>query len=116
MTADLTDCESSLSNNSLSFNCSNRSSLIYCNNAYIFLPDRYSVLRITSYSENITIVVVLSRLWEIEDRGQPTSTFLILKVSITFVFFCFKIFLRCIGMNCSSVNYKDNRFFIRKHL
>ena len=70
MTADSTDCESSLSNNSLSFNCSNRSSLIYCNNACIFLLDRYSFLRTTSYSENITIVVVLSRLWEIEDIGQ----------------------------------------------
>ena len=116
MTADLTECESSLSNNSLSFNCSNRSSLIYCNNACIFLPDRYSFLRTTTYPENITIVVILSRLWEIEDIGQPTSTFLILKVSIFFVFFCFKIFLRCIGMNCSSVNYKDNRFFIRKNL
>ena len=50
MTADLTDCESSLSNNSLSFNCSNRSSLIYCDNACIFLPDRYSFLMTTSYS------------------------------------------------------------------
>ena len=93
MTADLTDCESSLSNNSLSFNCSNRSLLMYCNNACIFQPGSYSFLRTTSYSENIIIVVVLSRLWEIEDIGQPTSTFLILKVSISFVFFCFKILL-----------------------
>ena len=52
MTVDLTDCESSLSNNSLSFNCFNRSSLIYCNSACIFLPD-YSFLRTTLYSENI---------------------------------------------------------------
>ena len=110
MTADLTDCESTLSNNSLSFNCSNQFSLIYSNNACVFLPDRYSFLRTTSYSENTTIVVVLSLLWEIED------TFLILKVSICLVFFCFEIFLRYIGINCSTVNYKDNRFFIRKRL
>ena len=107
MTADLTDCESPLSNNSLSFNCSNQFSLIYINNACVFLPDRYSFLRTTSYSENTTIVVVLSLLWE---------TFLILKVSICLVFFCFKIFLRYIGINGSTVNYKDNRFFIPKRL
>ena len=113
MTADLTDCESPLSNNSLSFNCSNQFSLIYSNNACVFLPDRYSFLRTTSYSENTTIVVVLSLL---EDTGQPISIFLILKVSICLVFFCFKIFLRYIGINCSTLNYQDNRFFIRKRL
>ena len=116
MTADLTDCESPLSNNSLSFNCSNQFSLIYRNNSCVFLPDRYSFLRTTSYPENTTIVVFFSLLWEIEDTGQPISTFLILKVSICLVFFCFKIFLRYIGINCSTVNYKDNRFFIRKRL
>ena len=69
MTTDLTDCESP-SNNSLLFKCSNQFSLISSNNACILLPDRYSH---TTYSENTTIVVVLSCLWEIEDTGQPTQ-------------------------------------------